>query len=283
MSHKNKESLIRQAQIIMQDKLCIGQSRHVAKKDGTAQNGIYAWSTYRTYMKHICYFLNYVKEKHGVRSIEEARQYADEWLTTREHMSPYTQKMEVSALCKLYGETSKDFRATSMRHRADIQRSRGNRIGDKHFSISNNEELINFCECTGLRRAELESLRGDALEKRGNYYFILVKGKGGKVRRALVCGTPDEVQRVVARMRMAGSAKVWGKVHSNMDVHSYRREYANRVYQKYARSLYFLPKKEKYYCRGDKRGIVYDRQAMLVVSRALGHNRISIIAGHYLD
>ncbi|WP_172807850.1 hypothetical protein [Christensenella intestinihominis] len=43
-----------------------------------------------------------------------------------------------------------------------------------------------------------------------------------------------------------------------------------------------LDRKEKYYCRRDKKGIVYDRQAMLYVSRQLGHNRVSVIAGNYL-
>ena len=38
----------------------------------------------------------------------------------------------------------------------------------------------------------------------------------------------------------------------------------------------------RYYCRNDLKGVVYDKQAMRIASRALGHNRICVIAGHYL-
>ena len=38
-----------------------------------------------------------------------------------------------------------------------------------------------------------------------------------------------------------------------------------------------------YRCKKDRRGVVYDKKVMLYASRQLGHNRISVIAGHYLD
>ena len=41
-------------------------------------------------------------------------------------------------------------------------------------------------------------------------------------------------------------------------------------------------KKEKYFMRNDRKGDVYDREAMEKVSKQLGHNRIDVIAGHYL-
>jgi hypothetical protein len=45
----------------------------------------------------------------------------------------------------------------------------------------------------------------------------------------------------------------------------------------------FLFEKELYRCRKDKYGIVYDRKAMLIVSKALGHERIDVIAQSYLN
>ena len=39
---------------------------------------------------------------------------------------------------------------------------------------------------------------------------------------------------------------------------------------------------EIYCCRGDLAGVWYDRKAMLIASRNLGHNRVDVIAGHYL-
>lgn len=49
-----------------------------------------------------------------------------------------------------------------------------------------------------------------------------------------------------------------------------------------SRSLHTPARKEKYFCKKDRRGVVYDRRAMPQVSRQLGHNRISVIAEHYL-
>ena len=76
--------------------------------------------------------------------------------------------------------------------------------------------------------------------------------------------------------------KVWGKVHSGADIHSYRADYATKVYQLYARPIESLAHDEIYYCRGDRKGTWLDKKAMLVASKALGHNRISIIASNYL-
>ena len=83
-------------------------------------------------------------------------------------------------------------------------------------------------------------------------------------------------------MQAAGIGKVWVKVPQNADIHSYRADYASRIYLKYARPIEELPRKERYICRKDKRGVVYDRAAMLEASRALGHNRISVVGEHYL-
>jgi len=52
--------------------------------------------------------------------------------------------------------------------------------------------------------------------------------------------------------------------------------------RKHARPLDKIPKKERYCCRSDLKGVWYDKKAMLIASSALGHNRISIIAAHYI-
>ena len=84
-------------------------------------------------------------------------------------------------------------------------------------------------------------------------------------------------------MQGAGNGKVFAHIPVAADIHGYRREYATAYYKAIARPVDTLKPQEKYICRKDKRGIVYDRRAMLAVSRSLGHNRIDVIAGHYLD
>ncbi len=68
---------------------------------------------------------------------------------------------------------------------------------------------------------------------------------------------------------------VFKVIPKNLDIHSYRAEFSCTWYEKLAR-------KEKYYCRGDKKGVVFDRRAMLQVSKMLRHERIYVIATHYL-
>ena len=77
-------------------------------------------------------------------------------------MSAWTVQLEAKALGKLYGirpDDEKYFKPPK-RNRADIKRSRGDTVRDRHFSAANNDELIKFCKGTGLRRGELSDLRG---------------------------------------------------------------------------------------------------------------------------
>ena len=45
----------------------------------------------------------------------------------------------------------------------------------------------------------------------------------------------------------------------------------------------FRDVRSAYYCRKDLKGTTYDRKALFEASRALGHNRESIVAEHYLS
>ena len=125
---------------------------------------------------------------------------------------------------------------------------------------------------------------GQIVQRDGKVWLEDVKGKGGKIRTVEVM---PELSHVILN-KVAGrnpNELVWrpDEIRSRMDVHSYRRQYANYLYSSRARDLNTLSRSEKYYCRNDKAGTIYDKRAMLEVSLALGHNRISVIAGHYLD
>lgn len=285
MGHKNKPnrgSLVKQVQDTLDAKLQIGRKKKPDKLSGISQNYIYSWETYHSYLKHCCYFVKWCKENHGCKTIEQCKDYASEWMKTREHLSVYTQKMEASALVKLYGCTLEELNIhTAARQRKDITRSRNTVKRDRHFSESNHAELVAFCRATGLRRAELQALRGTALyQDRSGYYLHISSGsKGGRERYAPIIGDKDLVIRLC---KQAGDGKVFEKIPSGADIHSYRRDYATAIYQQHARPLEQLTAKEKYYCRGDRKGEVFDRAAMRIASNALGHGRIEVIAGHYL-
>ena len=292
MGHANRKTLVRQVQETLESKLSIGHSRHEAKKAGTDQEQIFSWNSFQTYMKHACYFVKWCKENHGCKTLAECRPHADEWLQSRFHLSPYTVTMERSSLAKLYGEPGENFVEVPKRHRSEIQRSRGEAMRDKHFSEIRNADIVAFCRGTGLRRSELELVTGDRLyQENGKTFLRIDRGtKGGRPRSVPVIG---DVGRIRELCRSAGSGRVFPRVPGGMDVHSYRAEYATALYLQHARPIDSIPvdritktgrryRSQVYCCRGDKAGVKYDREALFIVSQALGHNRVEVVPQHYL-
>ena len=280
MAHKNKKSLIRQVQERLDSMLAIGESKYQDKKYDLTKGKIYSWTTYRSYLQQCCQFVRYCRDNHYCKNLADCRQYVEEWMESRKELSAYTQKLSASALCKLYGESLEELGITTKRAaRSEITRSRGTAKRDAHFSEQKNADFVEFCRSTGLRRSEITKLRGDQLLQEEGQWYIQTTGKGGRFRIIPICG---DVELVVRKMQAAGTGKVWKKVPQNADIHSYRADYASRIYLKYARPIEELPRKERYICRKDKRGITYDRAAMLEASKALGHNRISVVGEHYL-
>lgn len=295
MGHKNKKSLTRQVQEVFESKLKIGCSKHKDKHDGISDNYIYSYGTLKAYMKEANYFVKFCKEKHGCKTLEQCRPYVSEWIDSRRHLSAYTLKLDISALAKLYGIKATDLKIeTPARVRSGITRSRGTKKRDSHFSEKRNADFVEFCRSTGLRRAEITALRGNmlAVDDRGRLCInVTVGSKGGRPRLAPIMGN---VEKIKAMMDAAGTEKVFSKVPTGADIHSYRADYATAVYNQYARPLDKIPydrinkgtgklyQSDVYVCRGERAGVRYDKQAMLEASRALGHNRICVVGEHYL-
>ena len=151
--HKSTKSLIQQVKETLDSKLAIGESKYLAKLNGTYTEHIYSWESYRSYLKHACYFIRWVKEQpidpvlgHKPRTLEECRQagFVEKWIQYNidRGLSSYTVKLDLAALGKVYGCRSTDFNIkTPPRKRANIKRSRRNDVAmDKHFSITNNKK-----------------------------------------------------------------------------------------------------------------------------------------------
>lgn len=288
MSKNKVPTLIRQIDQSLHSRLAIGRPKRPDKTDGSYRKYIYSWQTYRSYMKQLGLFARWCKETHNARYIKECRQYVAEYLQTRSDLSVWTQKLDLAALQKLYQEYppedgQKPFGVTLQpRKRENIRRSRQNVARDADFSESNNADLITFCKSTGLRRSELQELRGTDLTVDGLQLHVTRNTKGGRWRMAPLAGTSEEIELVQRICKAAGDGRVWPHVPSSADIHSYRADYCQRVYLQHARPANKIPPADKYFCRGDRKGVILDRDAMLVASRALGHNRIDVIASHYL-
>lgn len=296
MGYKNKKSLILLVKEKLDSKLAINSSKQQAKANGTYRDHIYSWGTYRTYLQQCCQFVKWCKQQarqdgsRQPKTLEDCKQYVVRYMQhlQQQEYSAYTQKLVLSALCKLYSEYPTEGRPFGLpdqqpaRHRADITRSRNAAERDLHFSEKNNADIVTFCRCTGLRRAELAQIRGIDLD--GNSLMVYRGTKGGRVRIVPVCcGSVEEMETVKRLASAANNNKIFDHISSAMDVHHYRSVYCQRLYDQYARPIDQIPQCDRYYCRQDKKGVIYDKRAMLQVSRALGHNRISVIAGHYLQ
>lgn len=310
-----------------------GQSKKEAVANGTDRDKIFSFSTYQTYWKHTKYFIKWVQANHPeCTTLKAAKKHVNTWLQERvdQGLSAWTVQTEAKALGKLYGiqPDDPDYFQPPKRIRADIKRSRGDRVRDKHFSKTNNADLIKFCQGTGLRKAELSTLKGSDLVGRSvlqaefdqlqslpkrtgeqerymgvlkdalafkQDYFVHVrpgKGKGGRERFSPIIG-PD-TNEIVGRMREVGPDNlVFVKINSNADIHSYRSDYAARVYREYARPIDQIPfdrtnkgtgKKfqgDVYVCRKDEAKKKLDKAAMKMCSKALGHNRVEVVATNY--
>lgn len=305
MGHKSKLSLVRQVQERYDSLLSIGRSKYEDKKAGVTKNYIYSWSTYKAYIKHADYFTAWCKSNHGCKTLADCRSYAAAWMATRSTLSPYTQKLEASALAKLYGCSAAALGIeTSSTSRSGITRSRSDAKRDKNFNEDRHSDFVEFCRSVGCRRKELQQLRGsDLVVHDGSWCIHFTRGtKGGRERYAPVCGNDELVVRVCVK---AGTGKVIEQLERSgrvpeADIHSYRADYATRVYKQAARPIEELKGVREWYgkvhrttgekllepaiyrMRSDREGEVFDRAAMLKASRALGHNRISVVADHYL-
>ena len=174
MGRRNKsysKDLHQQAYERLNSMQAFGESRRAAKVEGTDRDKIFSFNTYKSYWKHTKYFIKYIKEHYPeCTTLKKARKYVGEWLqdSVDRGLSAWTIGVQRSAMGKLYGiaPDDEDFFKAPKKQRENIKRSRGVRVRDKHFSKTNNDGLIKFCQGTGLRRKELQELRGKDLVTR---------------------------------------------------------------------------------------------------------------------
>lgn len=287
MGHKSKKSLVRQVQDQLVSKMSAGDSKHLDKQqDGVTAKKIYSYNTLRTYEKHACSFVKWAKAEHNCKNLEDCHAHINEYLSLRaEKCSAWTVKLDAAALGKLYSESTTEYAQTPSRLQENVVRSREPAARDRHFSETKNSKLVDFCRSTGLRRSEVAAARGTDLvpckESPCGLGIHVRRGKGGKERIAPIYADKSTVEAIKDMCSEAGDGKIFEKIHSCADIHSYRADYAAHVYLENARDISTLQSAELYICRsGDFSGLKLDSASIAIVSRALGHNRASIIRSY---
>lgn len=310
-----RKTLNNQIQHTLTQKARIGESRHKAKEElkqeyaqrgekvpfGTAIDGIHSIKTYDVYREHCERFASWCIQEKGVNKytkLEDIKQYATEYLKDREAQgkSLYTLKAERAALGKLYGEQI-ECKFENKRSYKDVTRSRGEAKRDAHFSEEKNAPLVALCRGTGGRREDIGKLTPNSFftDKNGNMFVRFEQSKGGRDRVSPVLPKYQEAIRELISTK-APNELLFDKIHNGCDVHGYRREYAQELYQtvcdnKDLKAVYaaqYAPRSEKnikgeYYIAHDKeRPFKGLRDNIYIVSEALGHNRLDVSVNHYL-
>jgi integrase len=290
----SRKSIIREAIERLDTLMAIGQSRFQAKQAQRAASAEAGWTistgkihshtTRKVYQQHILAFINWARTTHGITRLAWLEERADElvsqYLTAHvaANRSAYTLQTERAALRLFFGDWSL---ASAMRiprrTRTTITRSRGPAGHDRHFQPAHWQAHIRFAQACGLRRAELRDLRvRDVYASEDGTLFVHIKnGKGGKAREVPVLPGHEEDVLAVVKGR-APHEKVFAHIPRHMDVHSYRRDSAQRRYLQHAPGQ-TLPPVEGRLRRGE-----YDPTAAQQVSWALGHNRLDVVLHHYL-
>jgi len=288
----HRKSIIKQAIERFDGLMAIGESRGKAK-EAAREAGEYQWGfttgkihsfkTRSTYQEHTLKFITWARITNGIKTLEQLDSRADElatiWLNLQcaERKSGPTLQTQRAALRMFFGNRQLAANVTMPRRtRESITRSRGAKAHDRHFQPTNWPELVRFAQATGLRRHELRALRCDDIHVRDGQVQVHVKnGKGGLARDVPVLAG-CEANVLVMRGGRDPEALVFERIPKHVDVHSYRREYAQALYLQYAPGR-ALPRASGRLRRSD-----YDREAAERVSLALGHRRVDVILRHYL-
>lgn len=264
-----------------------GTKRSTDKMNASTQDKIYSENTFLTYKRQFKYFADWLEQVHPeVKTLDEARLFVDDYLKEliEKGKSPSSISTAKSGIAKVFQVGAEQFIATPERTRAGIKRSRFDVKQDSHVSNKTEERLSKFTSATGLRREEMKRIEADDLFfKGGKAYLSVTKGtKGGKSRVVEIVGISDGETKDIIEWIQGQKGRLFPKVSKHYDNHHYRSVYAKRIYDRYARKENDIPLKERYVMRKDRAGEVFDRLAMAVVSKNLGHNRISVVAQHYL-
>jgi integrase len=178
--------------------------------------------------------------------------------------SAWSLKLVRSALRKLYGEPSlaSDV-ALPHRRKIDIKRSRFPVAMDKEFSITRNRDLVDFAKAAGLRRHEVQNVMvKDVRQLDGKWFVFVPQGKGGKMRSVPVLESMVDRVKEITQGKEQDSF-LFEQIPVRADVHGYRREYAQELYQE---------KLEDESPNGAKE----------ITSHALGHERLNVLK-HYIE
>lgn len=232
--------------------------------------------------------------------------------------SPYTISKDMATLNRMFNlDLTKKEGNLKQRSYKTITRSRKTKEMDKHVNLKNYKEQICFSYAFGLRRSSIfggqYAIKNISLiEKNGRLHCCVIE-KGGKYREApclkimesYIRKHYNKIRKVSVfnpskdnfytkeqfkELYSASNKKLFNKYATRIDNHAFRSKYANTLYREYLKAV------KSSQISGDVwngscvssvptiptnyRG--YNKNIVLKVSKALGHNRPGVVLEHYL-
>ena len=269
---QSKHAVKRHAIEIARAQRKTGKEIWKAMNDAIFQTGIFSFETYRNYRKIVRDFSEFCKINGVTRDMAKAKELVPEFLEKSvDRNSAWTVKLQRAALRKAFRdqELAKDVKIQD-RKKEDISRSRHTNTNSKVYR--ENKNIMDFAKATGLRRRELASVRTkDIYVREDKLYVHVQRGKGGKIRDApVLAGYQDQVLKIIQNCE--GNDKIFNYIPQKMDIHCFRREYAQERYRELERERDKEPEKEK-----DR-----EREIIREISHDLGHGRTDVVTIHYL-
>lgn len=229
-----RPSLGHQFHQALESKKAIGQSRHEAKAEGTAHQGIYSYKTYDAYKNSSKQFAKWIKSEFPeVKYLSEIdRDMCKKYIKHREQSgcSAYTYSQDMAMISKILDiSLTKKECGVATRKLSNIKK---NRVDNGFRTGSGAIESI--LRGTGLRRNELVNLKVKNLVIQDNKVVgVLVKkgAKGGKVREVQVRKEYQECIYKLVEGLESHSKVISEEIPKELQAHRYRAEYAQNMYK----------------------------------------------------
>lgn len=229
-----RPSLGHQFHQALESKKAIGQSRHEAKAEGTAHQGIYSYKTYDAYKNSSKQFAKWIKSEFPeVKYLSEIdRDMCKKYIKFREQSgcSAYTYSQDMAMISKTLdiSLTKKECEVATRK----LNNITKNKIDNGFRTESGAIELI--LKGTGLRRNELVNLKVKNLIVENNRVVgVLVRkgAKGGKVREVQVRKEYQEHIYKTVEGLDSDSKVISEEIPKQLQAHRYRAEYAQNMYK----------------------------------------------------
>lgn len=274
---------------------------------------IHSISTLGQYIDEAERFVKWVDVKHpDVTKIQYAhrRGYDTDYIQTMidAGYAPSTIARTTAALAKLFRCSANDIHTNRPERRyEDFTRSRAYDESKYEKDCCKYGNLAHLLRAIGVREVELEHLYPECFrDDDGNLYLHLdghkQHTKGGKTRDVVILPQNQDMVREILSHYTPGEL-ICPVAPSHLDIHGIRSLYAMDYYSAIAHPItpelaaeripLRHPKVDNsrpgqvrtdapgtYTRRSD--GRVFDRRAMLIVSRSLGHSRVDVMAHSYL-